>query len=361
MLVGGEGTRLRPLTWTTPKQMLPIVEVTMIERVLGHLATFGIEDAILSMGYRPDVFLDAFPGGRAAGVRLTYAVEPEPLDTAGAIAFAATSAGVDDTFLVLNGDVLTDVDVDALIDLHRQRRAEGTIHLARVDDPSAFGVVPTDDVGRVLAFVEKPPRDEAPTDFINAGTYVLEPSVLARIPGGRRVSIEREVFPAMVADGSLYAMPSPAYWIDTGTPAKYLQAQLDLLDGTRGHDVPAPGASRREDGTWTLGAAVIDGTVTPPSLVGDAAFVGAGAHVERSVIGAGARVHDGASVRNSVLLPGAAVREGATVEDSIVGEQAVVGEGAKLQRLTVVGGGQTIAPGAQFDGDRVGGPIAAAE
>jgi NDP-sugar pyrophosphorylase family protein len=338
--------------------MLPIVELTMIERVLGHLAAFGIEDAILSMGYRPDVFIDAFPGGWAAGVRLAYAVEPEPLDTAGAIKFAATAGGVDSTFLVLNGDVLTDVDVGALIGLHRDRGAEGTIHLARVDDPSAFGVVPTDELGRVTAFIEKPPRDEAPTHFINAGMYVLEPSVLDRIPSGRRVSIERETFPAMVADGSLYAMPSPAYWIDTGTPAKYLQAQLDLLDGTRGHDVPAPGASRRDDGVWTLGAAVIDGTVAPPSFVGDAAFVAAGATVERSVIGAGARVHDGASVRNSVLMPGATVRDGATVEDSLVGESAVIGEGANLQRLTVVGGGQSVAPGALLDGDRVGSPAA---
>ena len=353
MLVGGEGTRLRPLTWTTPKQMLPIVEVTMIERVLGHLAGFGIEEAILSMGYRPDVFLDAFPEGRAAGVRLTYAVEPEPLDTAGAIRFAATAGRVDDTFLVLNGDVLTDVDVGALIGLHRDRRAEGTIHLARVDDPSAFGVVPTDELGRVVAFVEKPPRDEAPTDFINAGTYVLEPSVLERIAPDRRVSIEREVFPAIVDDGSLYAMPSPAYWIDTGTPSKYLQAQLDLLDGQRGA-VPAPGAHRRDNGAWTLGAAVIHGRVVPPTLIGDAAFIAAGATVERAVIGAGARVHEGAIVRSSVLLPGAAVREGATVEDSIVGE------GATLQGLTVVGGEVTVAAGAKLDGERVGGPTGAA-
>ena len=178
VLVGGEGTRLRPLTLSAPKQMLPIVGVPMIERVLGHLASHGIEEAVLSLGYLPDAFLEAYPDGRVAGMGLTYAVEPEPLDTAGAVRFAATFAGIDETFVVVNGDVLTDLDLTTLVAFHRERGAEGTIALHPVADPSAFGVVPTDDHGRVLAFVEKPPRDEAPTNEINAGTYVLEPSVL---------------------------------------------------------------------------------------------------------------------------------------------------------------------------------------
>ena len=206
VLVGGEGTRLRPLTLSSPKQMLPIVGVPMIERVLGHLASHGIDEAVLSLGYLPDAFMEAYPDGHAAGVRLTYAVEPEPLDTAGAVRFAATFAGVDETFVVVNGDVLTDLDLTALVAFHRDRGAEGTIALHPVADPSAFGVVPTDREGRVTAFVEKPPRDEAPTNEINAGTYVLEPSVLAPIPEAGRVSIERETFPAMVRDGGLFAL-----------------------------------------------------------------------------------------------------------------------------------------------------------
>ena len=181
VLVGGEGTRLRPLTLTTPKQMLPVVGVPMLERVLGHLARHGVDEAVLSLGYLPDAFLEAYPDGRAAGVSLAYAVEPEPLDTAGAIRFAATSAGVDDTFVVVNGDVLTDLDLTGLVAFHRRAGAQGTIALHPVADPSAFGVVPTDADGRVTAFVEKPPRGEAPTNQINAGTYVLEPSVLKRI------------------------------------------------------------------------------------------------------------------------------------------------------------------------------------
>ena len=217
VLVGGEGTRLRPLTLTTPKQMLPIVEEPMIERVMGHLADHGIDDAVLSLGYRPDAFINAYPGGSIGGVHVSYAVEPTPLDTAGAIGFAARHVGVDETFVVVNGDVLTDSDMSALIEFHRLRGAEATISLTPVDDPSAFGVVPTDEQGRVQAFIEKPPRDEAPTNLINAGTYVLEPSVLDRIPKDRRVSVERETFPALVEAGTLYALGSDAYWLDTGT------------------------------------------------------------------------------------------------------------------------------------------------
>lgn len=328
---------MRPLTFTTPKQMLRIVEVTMIERVLAHLAAFGVDDVVLSMGYRPDAFLAAFPDDTCAGVSLAYAVEPEPFDTAGAVRFAALHAGIDDTFLVVNGDVLTDLDIGALVGMHRARAAAATISLTPVDDPSAFGVVPTDDAGRVQAFIEKPPRHEAPTNLINAGTYVVEPSVLERIPGGRRVSIERETFPALVAEGSLYALASDAYWIDTGTPAAFLQANLDLLSGARPVASPAPGAREVSPGVWFHGAGpVVDGMVVAPSFVGDAAFVAAGGRVEGSVVGAGARVADGAVVRRSVLLPGAVVGTGAVVEDSIVGEGAVVDAGARLADLSVV-------------------------
>lgn len=352
VLVGGEGTRLRPLTFTTPKQMLPIVEVTMIERVLAHLAAFGIDDVVLSMGYRPDAFLAAFPDDTCAGVSLAYAVEPEPLDTGGAVRFAATHAGIDETFLVVNGDVLTDLDIAALVGFHRAHGAEATISLTPVEDPSAFGVVPTDEAGRVEAFIEKPPRHEAPTNLVNAGTYVLEPSVVERIAGDRRVSIERETFPALVADGSCFALASDAYWIDTGTPAKFLQANLDLLTGGRG--VPAPHARETSEGVWFGGAGpVVDGEVVAPAFVGDAAFVARGARVEGSVLGAGSRVADGAVVRGSVVLPGAVVANGAVVEDSILGENAVVGEHARLTGLTVVGGSAKVEPGTSLDAARV--------
>lgn len=183
VLVGGFGTRLRPLTNATPKQMLPIVNRPMIEHVLEHLAWHGITDAVLSLGFQPDTFRDAYPDGLCGSTSLHYAIEPEPLDTAGAIRFAAHAAGIDERVVVLNGDVLTDLDVTTLIERHETAGAEASIALHKVADPSAFGVVPTDQDGRVEAFVEKPPPGKAPTDLINAGTYVLEPSVFTAHPG----------------------------------------------------------------------------------------------------------------------------------------------------------------------------------
>lgn len=325
ILVGGIGSRLRPLTLTRPKQMLPILHRPMIEHVVEHLAAFGVEEVVLSMGYRPEPFIEAWPDGVCAGVKLHYAVESEPLDTAGAIRFAARDAGMADRFIVANGDVLTDLDLAALIAFHDERGAEGTIALHRVTDPSAFGVVPTDDNGRVLAFVEKPPRDEAPTDLINAGTYILEASVLDRIPEGRRVSIERETFPQIVRDGGLYALAADAYWIDAGTPPMYLQAQLDLLDGVWGE---------------------------PSEGISPGAFLAADATVERSVIGSGATVGADAVVRSSVVLPGAFIGEGAQVTDSIVGADARVEAGAVIEGHSVLGDGVRAQAGEHLTGVR---------
>ncbi|HLG68577.1 MAG TPA: NDP-sugar synthase [Acidimicrobiales bacterium] len=353
MLVGGEGTRLRPLTLTVPKQMLPVVGVPMIERVLGALAVHGIDEAVLSLGYLPDAFVRAYPDGEVAGVHLVYAVEPEPLDTAGAVRFAARAGGVDDTFVVVNGDVVTDLDVSALVAFHRKHGAEGTIALHPVPDPSAFGVVPTDEHGRVTAFVEKPRREEAPTDLVNAGTYVLEPSVLARIPTGRAVSIERETFPAMVADGSLFAMDDGgAYWLDLGTPAAYVQACRDLLEGRRG-EPPSPGARRGPGGAWTVGSPLVDGAVDQSCWVGDGARVAAGAAVRRGVLGPGSVVEAGAAVIESVVLDGARVEAGAEVDGSIIGPRATVGAGAVVRGLSVVGAEAVVAPGTVLDGRRV--------
>ncbi len=354
VLVGGEGTRLRPLTLTAPKQMLPIVEQAMVERVLGHLAAHGIDEAILSLGYRPDAFSDAYPDGVIAGVRATYAVEPTPLDTAGAVRFAAEFGRIDDTFVVLNGDVLTDFDISGLVAFHRERGAEGTIGLTPVDDPSGFGVVPTDPDGKVTAFIEKPPREEAPTNLINAGIYVLEPSVLDRVAPDVRVSIERETFPAMVADGTLYADGSDAYWLDTGTPDAYLRAHRDLLSGRRG-GTPAPDAVADPElgaGVWTIGQVdAVPGSATR-SLLGRGSSVAPNATVTDSVVGAGAVVEDGATVADSVLLPGARVAARATVDHSIVGPGAIVGQRCVVAGVSVIGAGAVIASGTTLDGER---------
>jgi NDP-sugar pyrophosphorylase family protein len=337
--------------------MLPIVDVPMIERVLAHLGEHGIEEAVLSMGYRADAFVQAYPDGTCAGVRITYASEPTPLDTAGGIRFAARMAGIDDTFVVVNGDVLADIDLSELIRFHQTVGAEGTISLTPVDDPSAFGVVPTDEHGRVLAFIEKPKAEDAPTNLINAGFYVLEPSVLDRIAPEGKVNIERVTFPAMVADRTLYALPSEEYWHDTGTPERYLQAHWDLLNGDR-PGPPAPDAVEVRAGVWRNGDVVAEGDVQPTSFLGRSATVEAGAQVGHSVIGAGSRVGPGAIVRRSVLLPGAVIGPGATVDGSIIGENAVVGAQSHLTNLSVVGGGAVIEPGEVLDNFRTGQPVA---
>ncbi len=324
VLVGGFGTRLRPLTSDLPKQMLPIVDRPMIEHVVGHLAAHGVEEVVLSLGFLPDAFRDAYSDGRCAGIPLHYAVEPEPLDTAGAVRFAAEDAGIDEAFLVLNGDVLTDLAVDELIGFHRASGAEATVSLTPVDDPSRYGVVPTDADGRVTGFVEKPPAGAAPCNWINAGTYVFEPSVIDRIEPGRRVSVEREVFPAMADEGVLYGLRSEAYWVDTGTPETYLGVQLDLLDGVRG---PAR------------------------SGVDDAAEIHPGATVRRSVIGPGAVVAEGSRVCDSVVMAGSRIGEGAVVDGSLVGTDATIGPDAQVLGLSVVGHGAEVVAGEHLTGD----------
>jgi NDP-sugar pyrophosphorylase family protein len=370
VLVGGEGTRLRPLTYTVPKQVLPIVDVPMIERVLGHLAAQGVTDAVLSLGYRHQSFLTLFPEGRSCGVELSLAIESEPLGTAGAVRFAADAAGIDECCLVVNGDVLTDLDLTALVEFHRAHGGEGTIALGPVDDPAAYGQVLTDENGRVEAFIEKPdpvsggapgspalsgrsgsgtaPQAQA---LVNAGTYVLEPSAIRRIPTGRSVSIEREIFPAMADEGTLYALGSDVYWADTGTPSQYLQVQFDLVSGRR-PGPPVIGAVCDEHRVWTIGSSLVDGDVEGPAFVGQAALVEAQAYVARSIVSSGARVHEGARVSDSVLLPGAVVRRGAVVERSLIGERALVGEKAHLSDLTIVGLDAEVPAGARLAGAR---------
>lgn len=309
VLVGGFGTRLRPLTLNVPKQMLSVVGVPMIERVIASLGAHGVTTAVLSLGYKPDAFLAAYPDGQCAGVELIYAVEPEPLDTAGAVGFAARHAGFDETFIVVNGDVLTDLDVRAVWDFHTSVGAEGTIALTPVEDPSRYGVVPIDAQGRVEAFVEKPAPGTAPTNWINAGTYVLEPSVLDRIATDRKVSIEREVFPAMVNDKTLFALQSSAYWIDAGTPQTYIQAQLDLTDGVRGNEQPIAASAQIEDSA----------TVTH-SVVGEHVVIGNGAHVVDSIIGNGATIGPGVRIHSSVVAEGARIGPDCVIENfSVVG------------------------------------------
>ena len=326
VLVGGFGTRLRPLTVTTPKQMLSVVDRPMVEYVISTLKRGGVSEVTLALGYKEDLFRAAYPDAVCCGVSLRYAVEPEPLDTAGAVRFAADASGIDETFIVVNGDVLTDFDVRSLWDRHHEVGAQATIALTEVDDPSRFGVVPTDAQGKVLGFVEKPSRDEAPTNWINAGAYVLEPEILGRIASDRRVSIEREIFPALVAQGGLWAVQSEAYWIDIGTPSTYVQAQLDLIDGVRGTAMVAVSAEARVDDD---------------------------AEVERSVVMAGATVAAGAVLRDSIIMEAAAIAKDVLVDGSVIGPRASVGAGAKITGMSIVGDAVSVAAGRLVDGSKI--------
>jgi mannose-1-phosphate guanylyltransferase len=352
VLVGGEGTRLRPLTYSVPKQMLPIAERPMIERVLEQLGSHGVDEAVLSLQYLPDAFKDAYPGNVAAGVRLTYVVEPEPLDTAGAVRYAAGKAGIDATFVVVNGDVLTDLDLGRLIDFHRASGAEGTIRLYPVEDPSRFGVVTTEADGRVREFVEKPSAEDAPSNLINAGTYVFEPSVLARVPFGERVSIERVTFPEMAAEGRLFAMADASYWLDTGTPTAFLQANFDLLESRR-PGPPCPDARLGEDGCWRIDDPLVAGVLAGRSLVGAGASVASGASLTRSVLGAGAEAAAGTRIAGSVVMAGARIGARAVVEGSIIGAGARLGAECVVQPGSVIGFGVELEPGQVVAGARV--------
>jgi mannose-1-phosphate guanylyltransferase len=319
VLVGGFGTRLRPLTNHTPKPMLPIGHRPMIAHLVDRLARGGVTDVVLALGFKPEPFMAAFPDGRCGDVSLTYAVEPEPLDTGGAINFAAEAAGIDDTFIVANGDVLTDLDVGDLVAAHRRHRADATLHLIGVDDPSAFGVVAMGDDDRVTDFVEKPLPGAEPSNLVNAGTYVFEPSVLDRIPGGERISIERSTFPLIAAAGGLYGHATNDYWIDAGRPELYRAANLDLLGDARTHD-------RCEAVSPT--AAVDAEAIVINSIVGDDVVVSAGARIIDSVLLPGAEVGPAASVEASLVM--GRVGRGARVESAIVGADGTVADGDVL-------------------------------
>jgi mannose-1-phosphate guanylyltransferase len=315
VLTGGFGTRLRPLTHTRPKHLLPIANRPHVEHVFDLLTRQGISEVVLLTSYLAEAFKPAVERGQARGLRVEVTHEETPLGTAGAIKNAQGLVG-SDALLVFNGDILTDVDLSTVVEWHRRRAAEATILLTPVEDPSAYGVVPTEPDGRVLGFIEKPPAASAPTNLINAGVYVFEPSILERIPEGEVWSAEHQLFPQLVAEGAaLYALGSDAYWMDIGTPRKYLEANLDALAGRFVTDaVGAPGA----------GAVV----------AGSNAAIHQEATVTDSCVGDGSRIGE-ATVERSVLLPGTVVEAGAFVRGSVLGEGVVVEAGAEVVDVTV--------------------------
>jgi mannose-1-phosphate guanylyltransferase len=342
ILVGGLGTRLRPLTDRTRKDMLPLVDRPQLAYTFEHLRRFGVRRAIVSCGYLPTQIQEHF-GDRYGELELDYRIEEEPLGTGGAIRFAAE--GVDEPFFALNGDSLRETDLDALLAFHRERRARATILLTPVEDPSRYGLVRLDGDGRVQSFLEKPRPEEIDTNLINAGMYVLEPDVLELIPPGRPVSIEREIFPKLVEEGAVHGVALPGYWLDIGTPDAYLQAHRDVLER---NFVTELGDRLGDDYTLVADGAQVSpqARLVPPVFVGAGAVVEAGARVgSLAVVGAGARVGEGAAIESSVVGAGAVVGERTTVTGSIVGERAQVGADCEVGGLAVVGPGARVGDG----------------
>jgi mannose-1-phosphate guanylyltransferase len=316
VLVGGEGTRLRPLTATIPKPALKLVDRPFLAYMVEWLAAHGVTEVVLACGFLPAVLRAALGEEERAGVKLRYVAEPQRRGTAGAIRFAAEALGddLDDRFLALNGDVLADLDLSALVQAHRDRGARATLALHPVEDASAYGLVRSDGEGRVQAFLEKTGVREP--GEINAGAYVLERSVLDLIPPEREVSIEREVFPRLVGDG-LWGRRLDGYWMDIGTPGRYLQASWDILEGrvrTRARP-SAPGLFLGPGVEIAAGA-----TVGPRAVLAAGCTVAGGAEIRDSVLLESCTVGEGARVSGSILAPGATVEAGARLVDAVVGE-----------------------------------------
>jgi mannose-1-phosphate guanylyltransferase len=339
ILVGGEGTRLRPLTSTVPKPVVPLVDRPMMVYMLEWLRGHGIDDVIMSCGFKATNVRAVLGDGSQLGIALRFVEEPDPRGTAGALKFAERF--LDERFLMLNGDVLTDLDLTAQIAQHERTGATGTLALVPVPDPSSYGLVRVREDRSVDEFLEKPSPDAVlDTNLISAGAYVLERSILDLSPPDRNVSIEREIWPVLVDDGLYGYVDDAAYWLDIGTPERYLQATCDILEG----NVRTAVASRLGDGFLAIdGSARIDGRAIPPTVVGARASVAAGARVgSLAVLADDVSVGRGSTVERSVVLEGATIGAGCVLCDCIVGPRARIGDGTQIRGGAIVGEGVTI-------------------
>ena len=357
ILVGGEGTRLRPLTSTVPKPVVPLVDRPIIVYMLEWLRGHGIDDVIMSCGFLATSVHNVLGDGSEMGIRLRFISEPTPLGTGGALKYAAEL--LDDRFLMLNGDVITDIDVTAQIAQHEQTGARGTLAMVPVPDPTAYGLIRLNGDNSIKEFVEKPSSDEVDTKMISAGIYVLERSVLDLIPAGRNASIERETWPQLVGNG-LYGFPSEAYWLDIGTPQRYLQGTFDIIEGK-----VATGVRDRLGSSFldVASTATINGRVVPPAVIEDGCSVADGAQVgplvvlghrvsvdhrttiERSVVLAGSQIGPDCLLRDCIVAAGARIGAGTQIRNAVLGEGVTIGAG------NVLAGGARIFPGVTL-GDR---------
>jgi mannose-1-phosphate guanylyltransferase len=337
ILVGGEGTRLRPLTSTVPKPVVPLVDRPFISFMLEWLCAHGIDDVIMSCGFLATSVRNVLGDGSAYGIRLRFVEEPDPRGTAGALKFAESL--LDERFLMLNGDVLTDIDLTSQIAQHEDTGAAATLALVPVEDPSAYGLVHLQDDHAVRDFVEKPSSDRIDTKLISAGAYVLEREILELVPSGRNVSIEREVWPRLIGSG-LYGFPSESYWLDIGTPARYLQGTFDILEGNVRTTV---GERLGESYLSVSKDARVLGRAIPPAVIEPGASVAEGAHVGSLVVlGHDVTVGAGSTVERAVILNGSEIGENCTLRDCIVAAGCRIGAGTRIEEGAVLGEGVTV-------------------
>ncbi|TGB06349.1 NDP-sugar synthase [Streptomyces sp. MZ04] len=355
LLVGGKGTRLRPLTVHTPKPMVPAAGVPFLTHQLARARAAGVEHIVLATSYLAEVFEPYFGDGSALGLHIEYVTETEPLGTGGAIRNVASRlhSGPDEPVLIFNGDILTGLDIRALVATHEESGADVSLHLTKVDDPRAYGLVPTDPTGRVTAFLEKPQTpEEIVTDQINAGAYVFRRSVIDTIPAGRPVSVERETFPDLLASGAhLQGMVDSTYWLDLGTPQAFVRGSADLVLGR----APSPAVPGRCGDRLILPSATVapDAKLTGGTVVGENAVIGEGARVDGSTVLSGAVIEPNAVVTDSLIGAGAKIGTRSVLTGAVIGDGADVGADNELRDGVRVWCGASLPAGAvRFSSDQ---------
>ncbi len=331
VLVGGEGTRLRPLTYTTTKAMVPVLKVPFIQHVIHHLNKHNVTDIVLAMGYKPDSIKNHFEKAGNITARLIYSIEESPLGTAGAVKNAAPYIGKNETLFILNGDIFTDLNLTEMFNFHRTKKASVTIALTPVDDPTQFGVVELDDQQLVTRFIEKPRRDEVTSNLINAGVYILESEILERIPHGKRFMFEHDVFPQLIAEGvPVYAYTTNAYWIDMGTPEKYLRLNHELLLGRcqLENQLTEKNTNKSHHQAEITGPVLIDEGCTigkgvqmkGPSVIGSKCSIGDYAVIEKTILWSKVQVGEHATLKNCIITSDVPIESNTHIENAVIGQ-----------------------------------------
>jgi mannose-1-phosphate guanylyltransferase len=351
ILVGGEGTRLRPLTFNTPKAMVPLINKPFLEYLILYLKGHDVRDIILTTSYLPDCIQSYFGDGSKSGVHLTYLVEETPLGTAGAVKNAESL--LDEPFFVINGDVVTGMDLTKMMSQHRKVKPRVSLSLTPVDNPTIYGVVETDEGGMVKRFVEKPSWEEVTTNMINAGIYILEPEVLGYIPPATASMFEHNVFPLLLEKGEpILSYPSNAYWIDIGTPEKYLKVTHDLLSGK----APSLSVYRPQvsDNARIHPSAQIEGTV----LISEGCTIAQGTRIKGAVLGPKCQVDEEAVIEGAILWQESRVGKKTMLKNCIVGSRCYIQEGSQVPDNCVLGDdvvvekNSKLAPGTKVSSDK---------